>query len=335
MSQQEIEDAAVAMIEQRGRAAMERAKQEILNTTYDNNGPIDLALKHYTKANLPMVMPLFPALVSLSYEAATGNPKISEIESVAVAMALIAFSADIHDDIIDKSTTKYTKKTIYGKFGSDIALLAGDALLIQGHVVLHKACETLSPKQRFTISSTLPKALFELSSAETLAIQLRKKTRINPDEYLKIMYLRGVFAELQCRIGGIVGQADDEMLETLACYGRTVGMFGTIKDEFNDLMNASELEHRIKFEYLPLPMLYAFQDKKVKSAITLLCEQSEYSNKLTEKIASIVLASMGVYNLKHKLNEQLAQKLKTLESMKKTRVEHDAFLLLKILSPHI
>ena len=51
MSQQEIEDAAVTMIEQRGRAIMERAKQEILNTTYDNNGLIDLALKHYTKTN--------------------------------------------------------------------------------------------------------------------------------------------------------------------------------------------------------------------------------------------------------------------------------------------
>ena len=144
MNQEEVEDAAVEMVERRGRAAMEKAKQEILNTAYDN-GVIASALKYYANVNLPLVMPIFPALMSIAYDVAKQDktPKV-DLESVAAAMVLIAFSADIHDDIIDQSDVKYAKKTVCGKFGPGIALLAGDALLIQGSTLLHQACESLT-----------------------------------------------------------------------------------------------------------------------------------------------------------------------------------------------
>src|SRR5215469_5410016 len=98
MSQLAPQDAVVALIKRRGSSVMEKARQEILNTSYDNNGILDSALRHYVKVNLPLVQPLFPALTSFSYEAATGNLGNGEFDSVAVAIALIAFSADIHDD---------------------------------------------------------------------------------------------------------------------------------------------------------------------------------------------------------------------------------------------
>ncbi|MCL1978058.1 MAG: polyprenyl synthetase family protein [Candidatus Bathyarchaeota archaeon] len=331
MNQSEIENAARTMIERRGQAVMEKTRQEILNTAYDN-GAIALALKHYAKVNLPLVSPLSPALMSISYEAAKGNQDIDEIESVAVAMTLIAFSADIHDDTIDQSDVKYTKKTIYGKFGTDVALLAGDALLIQGHALLYRACESFSPKQRQALSTLIPKALFELSASEMLEIKLRKKTIIKPDEYFEIMRLKGVFVEMQCRIGGIIGQADDETLEALASFGRTVGMLGVIKDEFCDMLDISELEHRIKFECPPLPMVYAVQDKKVKIAIKELVEQPNYSKIIAKKIAKLVLESEGVCRLKHKLSEQINQELKNCILTQKNRAGYDAYLLLNVFS---
>jgi len=331
MNQLELENAAVTMINRRGKAVMEKAQQELLNIQYDN-GVLDLALKHYAKVNLPLILPLFPALTSLSYEAAKGNYyEKDETESIAVAMALIAFSADIHDDIIDQSAVKYAKKTICGKFGSNIALLAGDALLIHGHSLLYQACETLSLKQRQAISISLPKALFELSSAEALETRLSKKS-VTPDEYFEIMRLKGVFAELQCRIGGIIGQANSEMLESLTRFGRFVGMYGTIKDEFNDMLDVSELKHRLQFECPPLPMIYALQDEKVKSIIMSFVAQSDYSNKVIKKIAKLVLDSEAVCCFKRRINEQANQELKQLLLLKRSRVKSDAFTLFNGLS---
>ena len=332
MSQLEIEDAAVAMIEQRGRAIMERVKQDILNTTYDHHGSIDLALQHYAKVNLPLVMPIFPALMSLSYEATTGVQKNTVLDSVSVAMMFIAFSADIHDDIIDKSDVKYAKKTVCGKFGSEIALLASDVLLIHGHTLLYQACETLSSTQRQEISLSVSKALFELSSAEALEFKLSKEVVVAPDEHFEVMRLKGVFAELQCRLGGIIGQANGELLEDLVRYGRAVGMFGAIKDEFSDMLNVSELVHRIKFECPPLPLVYAVADETVKAVLGTLVEQFDYSKIAAKKVAKLILGSKNVYGLKQKINEQISQELKNLDSIKKSRAEHDIFLLLRALS---
>jgi geranylgeranyl pyrophosphate synthase len=330
MNQVEVEDAAVEMVERRGRAAMEKARQEILNTAYDN-GAIASALKYYAKVNLPLVMPIFPALMSIAYETAKGNQGKDDIDSVAAAMVLIAFSADIHDDIIDQSDVKYAKKTVYGKFGAGIALLAGDALMIQGNTLLHQACENLSPKQRREISSLIPKALFEISTAEALEIKLSKKGVIDPDEYFEIMRLKGVVAEIQCRIGAIMGQADDATLEALASYGRTVGLLGTIKDEFCDVLNPPELEHRIKFEIPPLPMIYAVQDEKVQSEIKVLVEQFD-SKTTAKKIAKLVLESEGAGKLKHKICDKIGQERKNVLLLKENGVGLEAFLLLRALS---
>ena len=330
MSQLEIEAAAFDMVEQRGRVVMDKVEQKLLTTSYDN-GIIASALQYYAKSNLPLVLPLFPALISLSYEVVAGSQETGGFESVATAMMLIALSADIHDDIIDQSTVKYAKKTIYGKFGSEIALLAGDALLIQGHALLHQACEAFSPKQRQELSVLIPKALFELSAAEVLERQLSKKSVIEPEEYFEIIRLKGVFAELQCRIGGIIGRADDETLEAIAIYGRTVGLLGTIKDEFSDVTNIPELTHRMQYECPPLPVVYAIRNEEVKMLVDEFVKQLT-SKVAVKKFAAIVLESEGVCDLKHKISEQVTQKLKDWILTRKNRAGHDAALLLQAFS---
>ncbi len=331
MNQVEVEDAAVEMVERRGRAAMEKAKQEILNTTYDN-GAIASALKYYAKVNFPLVMPIFPALMSLAYDAVKqGKTSKPDLESVAAAMVLTAFSADIHDDIIDQSDVKYAKKTVCGKFGSGIALLAGDALLIQGNTMLHQACETLTVKQRKEISSLIPKALYEISTAEALEIKLSKKPVIDPEEHFNVMRLKGVVAEVQCRIGGILGEADEASLEVLAGYGRTVGMLGAIKDEFSDIFNGQELLHRIKFECPPMPMVYACQDKKVRSQIRELVDDPDFSNKHVRKIGKLIMGSEGYQKLIREINDEIGLELKNLALYNENGVVDEMTLLLRVL----
>jgi geranylgeranyl pyrophosphate synthase len=328
MNQVEVEDAAVEMVERRGRAAMEKAKQEILNTTYDN-GAIASALKYYAKVNFPLVMPIFPALMSLAYDAVKqGKNCKPDLETVAAAMVLTAFSADIHDDIIDQSDVKYAKKTICGKFGPGIALLAGDALLIQGNTLLHQACETLTGKQRKEISRLIPKALYEISTAEALEIKLSKKPVIDPDEHFEIMRLKGVVAEVQCRIGGILGEADEASLEALAGYGRTIGMLGAIKDEFSDIFNGQELLHRIKFECPPLPMVYAYQDEKVRSQLSELIGGTPSKN--ISKIAKIILGSDGNKRLGSRIEDYINRELEN-KILQRNGVGNEATLLLRAL----
>ena len=69
-------------------------------------------------------------------------------QPISIAMLLITSSGDIHDDIVDNSKEKFTKKTLFGKYGKDISLLAGDLLLIQGMTAIQNECSNLSSQAK-------------------------------------------------------------------------------------------------------------------------------------------------------------------------------------------
>ena len=169
-------NAVESAVEERGREAVQRARRQILKSKH-RDGIVYEALEHFARVTLAGGLPVFPALVSLSREAVDG--KTEKTAAVGAALTLIAGTADVHDDIIDQSTTKYSKKTVFGKFGSEIALLAGDALLAQGLTLLQEECEDLSKDQRKAILSLVSRAIFDICNAEALETRLSKKDQEN------------------------------------------------------------------------------------------------------------------------------------------------------------
>src|SRR4030042_4858081 len=144
-----LTEIAIGIIDRRGKFALNEASKRIQEYRY-SNGLISEALNYYANKIFPRVLPIFPALINLSCEAVGGKPE--ETRPLAVAMLLITASGDIHDDVIDRSTSKFQRKTIYGKYGKDIALLAGDALLVYGMSLLQNI-ESLSIDQKEAITN--------------------------------------------------------------------------------------------------------------------------------------------------------------------------------------
>ncbi len=194
-----------------------------------------------------------------------GNPE--KTRPLAAAMFLITSSGDVHDDIIDKSTHKLRRKTVFGKYGNAIALLAGDALLIRGTMLFNDRCESIMPEKRRIIADLVSQSFFEIAKAEALETDLWKKTSVTPKEYYEVIRLKGGVAELQCRIGAIIGGADQKMLDYATSYGRAIGILSTMKDEFMDMFDFAELQHRIKNELPPYPMICALQNESLKEQI--------------------------------------------------------------------
>jgi geranylgeranyl pyrophosphate synthase len=318
---------ALSIMDKRGGSVMEKTRQAILALQYDG-GVVSSALRYYANVTLPGVLPLFPALISIACEAVGG--KNEKIEAISVAMMLITAAGDIHDDLIDESKTKYSKKTVFGEFGSGITLLAGDTLLVQGLTLLHSECESLTERQRQSITTLIPEAFFEISKAEADEIRLMAKTAITPREYFEVIRLKGAVAETMCRIGGILGETDEEILESLSNYGRTIGILSTIKDEFGDIRDTLELQHRILNECPPLPMLYALQDPQIRSKVKTLIKNSNLTKKDAKKIAKMILDSEKVQELTKEIH-QLAKKELDRFLIKRSKAKTDAELLLRVM----
>jgi len=314
------------IIEKRGKEAREKARKEILGLPYEG-GIVQEALRHFARVTLRGVLPVFPALISLSCEAVGG--KTEKTVSIGAAMALIAGAADVHDDVIDKSVVKDSKPTVFGKFGKDIAILTGDALLLQGLILLHKECESLPKEDRDAIIDLLRRASFEISHAEALETRLRKKPDLQPQEYLEIIKMKAVIPDLHSRIGAILGDGNAEKIEALGHYGRVFGIVSAIRDDFVDLLEYPELQNRLKNECPPLPMLYALQDPETKTQIAQFLEGRKLTERRTLKLVDMILSTKEVQELKEEMNAMIQKENETLNLPENLEVQEQLKLLLR------
>lgn len=325
----ELMETAKGIIIKRGRDAIEKAAEEILSSQH-YSGAVSSALKYFARVTLRGALPVFPALMSLSCEAVGG--KTEKTTKIGAAMELISSAADIHDDIIDQSTTKYFKKTVFGKFGGDVALLAGDALLVLGTNILCRECESFRGKQRKAILSLMLEALFKISNAEAKETRLKKKHYVTPEEYIKVIRLKAVVPELYCKIGGILGNANEEIVDKIGRYGRTFGVVSAIREEFIDLLEYPELQNRIINECLPLPMLCALQNSKIRNEIAPIIKSSNLSKKDATRLVKTVLGSIEVEELKKKAQLMISEEIKRIKYIQEFKLRNEATLLLQALT---
>lgn len=320
----------VDIFRKRGKNALEKAKAEILMSP-NNSGVISSALKYFAKVTLRDVLPVFPGLVSLSCEAAGGKP--DKTIGVGAALSLIAGAADVQDDIMDKSVEKYGKKTVYGKFGANIALLVGDALLFEGLALLCRECDAFSEEQKRKILILVTEAFYKISKAEAKEAVLKGKLDIQPEKYLEILRLKNVVPEVHCQIGAVIAGANDEVISKWGEFGKTYGDISSIAEEFADLLTPDELENRIKNECPPLPFLYALKNPTARCKILQLASSETISAANVKRAADIVLGLKEVQDMckKMKLNSQKEVR-KLPSSEEKTKSELTTLLLAPIVS---
>lgn len=318
------------VIEKYGRNAMEKAVVEILDQKY-NGGKVSSALKYHAKF-LRRVSPIFPALTALSCEAAGGRRE--KATNISAALTLFVEAANLHDDIIDQTATKYYRKTVFGKYGGDITLLAGDVLLVKGAMLLHSGCDELSADEKKTVLDLTFSALIEISNSAAMESKMRRKIDIEPKDYFEVIRLRAAVPEAYCKIGGILGGGNKEIIGALGNYGRTYGIVGTVVDDFMDLLDYRKFKNRLKNECLPLPVLCTLGSPLMRTEVKSLIEKNNVKKKDADKIAELVLYSDESQKLKKDIILLAEGKL---EEIKKVIMETsapllDLSLLLKVLT---
>ncbi len=287
-------ESMIGIANRRGKEAIEKVTNEIL-ASFGGDEILDNALRHFVQVSMPGAMPIFPALISLSCEAVGGNPK--DTIEVGAAILLIAGAADVHDDIIDNSLTKGSKQTVFGRFGKETTLLVGDALLMRGMVILNNECAKMSKKQRDRILSLITQTSIEMSRAEILEMGLKGKLDRPLEEYFRIIEMKASVHELNMKIGAILGNGGETVVETMGQFGRTFGVVATVIEDFIDLAEYEELQNRLKNEVPPLPLLHALQNPKTRDEVISILENPRFSQKSAERITSTVRNSPEVQEL--------------------------------------
>ena len=302
------------IFQERGAKALKAAEKAILAEKIESS-EVNKALSYFMKKY--WLDTTRPALLSLFCEAVGGNPETTM--PIAVSAILTSGAVDIHDDIIDASKVKEAGTTVYGKFGQDIALLAGDALLFKGLTLLFQAVDQgISVKKLLAILDVTKKTFFELGDAEALELHFRKRMDITPEEYLHVLEKKAMIVEGYARIGVILGDGSKKELEDLGRYGKILGMLVMLRDDLIDIIDVSETKHRVERESLPLPIIYALQRPKTKAVMLPFLQKRTITKKEADLIAQSARKAGGV-----KRCVELMQKLANEACASLSRVKHN------------
>jgi geranylgeranyl diphosphate synthase type I len=300
----------VEVLKKRSKKGLESAKKAILAEKIGSK-KLREALEYYT---LNWTEFTHPGLFSLAYEAVGGNQNKAVQVQAAISMMVAAF--DIHDDIVDKSRVKHGKPTVFGKFGEDIALLLGNAFIIEGFILLGESIAKLAKEEIQEIFGTLKKSLFELGNAHALELNLKERVDISPEEYLQILEMKAASVEADMRIGAIIGGGTNSEVEALTRYGRILGILATLREEFIDAFEIEELSHRMHNECLPIPVLYAVQDKDSKERILKLLAKKQVTGKDVDEILDIVFEAKAVRKLKKMMKDLVEETIHLVSEIK-------------------
>jgi geranylgeranyl pyrophosphate synthase len=278
------------LFEQKGKEASEAAKKAILEEAerirYE---PVKEALKYLASYWTDTTR---PALLSIACEAVGGSPKAAD--PIAAPLALICEAVDLHDDIIDQSVKKKNHLTLYGKFGKDLTLLIGDALLFKGFTMLNEAESQIPNGKMKKILHIMKTLFFELGEAETLELSFKHRLDVKPDEYLSMVRGKAADFEAYMRISAILANASEKETEVLAGYGRILGMLAILGDDNSDVFDSNELMNRVSNEALPFPILLALHNVKLRGEILSVLQKREITRKDAKRILDL-LHSKGIF----------------------------------------
>lgn len=138
----------------------------------------------------------------------------------------------VHDDIIDEAQTRRGRPAANTQWGNSKCVLAGDWLYMQ-------AFKVAVQERNFRILDTLIELTQQMVEGELLQMEKLGKL-ISLDEHFDLIFRKTACLFSVCmRMGAILGQATPEEEESLAQYGRDLGMAFQIVDDVLDL-TASE-----------------------------------------------------------------------------------------------
>ena len=172
---------------------------------------------------------LRPTLCLLACDLFGGN--IEDCMVPAVAAEIFHNFTLVHDDIMDQAPLRRGMETIYKKWGSDVAILSGDTMLIKAFQYVLNT----NNKYRYEVFAELCKVALEVCEGQQLDLNFETRDDVALDEYLEMIRLKtAVLLGSVLKIGAIVAGADEESQKIIYDFGVDIGMAFQLQDDVLD-----------------------------------------------------------------------------------------------------
>ncbi len=195
------------------------------------------AMRHSMKAGGKRIRPVLILATSEMLQAET------DAMPAAIAMECIHTYSLIHDDLpsIDNADLRRGSPTCHVAFDEATALLAGDALLTYAFQLLATHYQTQPELNQKLVRELSISAGSERLIGGQMEDILGEEKQLDASQ-LEYIHLNKTSALIQCSMvmGGYLGKASDEEIDSLRDYGRCIGLAFQVIDDILDTTSSKE-----------------------------------------------------------------------------------------------
>lgn len=168
---------------------------------------------------------LRPILVLLSSEVVRGTQGEEEM-SLAVAFELIHAATLVHDDVMDEGKTRRGLTSVYGKWGRNVAVLTGDALIA--------LAIKLSSEYGNRILKIASESALELCDGQFMDVSRTLNSEEPEDYFVRIRKKSAALFRAAAECGALSVGGTTEEVARLSSFGENLGMAYQLMDDYVD-----------------------------------------------------------------------------------------------------
>jgi geranylgeranyl diphosphate synthase type I len=208
---------------------------------------------------------LFRPMLLLESALAVGG-EIEQVLPAAVGSEYGHTASLIHDDIIDNDDLRRERVTVFRKFGTDNAIVAGDALIFGLFLCLAECRKTGVPPDRIVAALEIAATSgIDMCRGQSLESEITANSLRDLNLYLEMIALKSAaLFSAACQCGAVLGGGSDIAVQALGDYGKQLGLaFQIIDDLFAFTRDSATIgkptTSDIRNRRLTLPILFAYQ----------------------------------------------------------------------------
>lgn len=150
----------------------------------------------------------------------------------AAAVELVHNFSLVHDDIQDNSRRRRGRETAWVIWGAPMAINLGDALFVLSNQAIIDLKVNYPAEVVVKAADILHNTCLDLTRGQFLDMSYEDRRDLGADDYWPM--IAGKTAALLaacCQIGGLLGGADDDVLELYRSYGHYLGLAFQVQDD--------------------------------------------------------------------------------------------------------
>lgn len=183
---------------------------------------------------------LRPVLLLLSTEAFGGS--VDEAMTAAMAVEVFHNFTLLHDDIMDNADMRRGKPSVFAKWGENVAILSGDAMLITAYKLLAE----LNPTKLQRVMRLFNDMALEVCEGQQYDMDFESQAKVSVVDYIQMIERKtSALLSGSAMIGATIAGASDADIKLLYRFATELGLAFQLQDDLLDSYGDEALGKKI------------------------------------------------------------------------------------------